>query len=133
MHRILVLVVLVTGVLAPVAARADGVPEVGPRIGLFAAPATFPAGAPFHVEQGFTCDAGRAACLSGLTHFDLYVDGQPVPAATDPTFGDNGTLLEKLDLTNFGDGLPAGTHTFSGEWYYLGRLVQTQAVTIDFV
>jgi hypothetical protein len=76
---------------------------------------------------------GKLGCLSGLTHFDLFVDGWQVPSATDLTFGDDGTLVSKFNLTNFPGGLAAGVHTFRGQWYYLGDAVMTQTVTIDFV
>ena len=131
MRGFLVLTALVAGLVVPLAAQASPT-EVGPRIALFGAPASFPAETPFHVTQGFTCELGKAACLSGFTHFDLSVDGQPMSSATDLVFGDDGTLLAKLDLTNFRDGLPAGTHTLSAQWYYLGALEQTQTVVIDF-
>ena len=133
MRRIIILVALSASLVVPLSAQANSIPAAGPRIALFAPPATFPADAAFHVEQGFTCETGKLACLSGLTHFDLYVDGRKVHSVTDLTFGADGTLLSKFDLTNFRNGLPAGTHALLGEWYYLGDLVQTQEVTIDFV
>jgi hypothetical protein len=133
MHRLLVLGALLLGLVAPLSAQASGIPTTGTRIGLLAPPLTFAANASFYVTQGFTCEASKTDCLSGLTHFDLYVDGQQVPSATDLTFGADGTLVSKFDLTNFPAGLPAGTHTFVGEWYYLGEPVLTQTVTIDFV
>jgi hypothetical protein len=132
MHRLLLLGALITAFVVPLSAQASGIPTTGTRIALLAPPSTFPANTPFYVTQGFTCEAGKEACLSGLTHFDLYVDGQPLPSATDLTFGDQGTLLSKFNLTNFPSGLPAGTHVFRGELYYLGTLVLTQTATIDF-
>jgi hypothetical protein len=131
MRRIFVFVALVAGLLAPMSAQGSGIATTGARIGLLAPPTTFAADTPFHIAQGFTCEAGREDCLSGLTHFDLYLDGTEQPSATDLTFSSPGTLSSKLDLTNFPNGL-AGTHTFRGEWYYLGVLVDTRTVTIDF-
>jgi hypothetical protein len=61
MHRILVLTALVAGLVAPLPAHANGIPTTGVRIALFAAPATFPADTPFHVAQGFTCEAESSA------------------------------------------------------------------------
>jgi hypothetical protein len=133
MHRQLVLGALLLALVAPLSAQASGLPTTGTRIGLLAPPSTFPADTPFYVTQGFTCEASKTDCLSGLTHFDLYVDGQQLPSATDLTFGSDGTLLSKFNLTNFPSGLSAGPHVFRGEWYYLGQLVLTQTVTIDFV
>jgi hypothetical protein len=133
MHRLLVLAALLIALVVPLSAQASGIPTTGTRIALLAPPSTFPADTPFHVTQGFTCEAGKTACLSGLTHFDLFVDGGQVPSATDLTFGDDGTLLSKFNLTNFPSGLSTGPHVFRGEWYYLGELVLTQTVTINFV
>jgi hypothetical protein len=133
MYRLVILGVAVAALAVPVSARANGIPTTGTRIALFAAPETFPADAPFYVTQGFTCEAGRTECLSGLTHFDLYVDGRLQASTTDLTFAEPGVLNSKFDLTNFWNGLGAGLHVFSGDWYYLGQLVQTQTVTIDFV
>jgi hypothetical protein len=133
MHRLLVLGALLLGLVMPLSAQASGIPTTGTRIGLLAPPSTFAADTPFYVTQGFTCEASKTDCLSGLTHFDLYVDGQQLPSATDLTFGADGTLLSKFNLTNFPIGLSAGTHVFRGDWYYLGGLVLTQTVTIDFV
>ena len=113
--------------------RHPGSRRPGTRIGLLAPPTTFAADTPFYITQGFTCEASKTACLSGLTHFDLYVDGQQLPSATDLTFATDGTLLSKFTLTNFPSGLSAGPHVFRGEWYYLGELALTQTVTIDFV
>jgi len=133
MHRLLVLAALLSALVLPLSAQASGIPTTGTRIGLLSPPSTFPADTPFYATQGFTCEAGKTACLSGLTHFDLYVDGQQVPSATDLTFSADGTLLSKFNLTNFPSGLSAGLHVFHGEWYYLGELVLTQSVTINFV
>jgi hypothetical protein len=133
MSRIVALAALIIGLVVPLSAQANSIPTTGTRIGLLAPPTTFQAGTPFYVTQGFTCETGKTACLSGLTHFDLYVDGQREPYATDLTFGTDGTLLSKFDLTNFPSGLDAGQHVFRGEWYYLGELVLTQTVAVDFI
>jgi hypothetical protein len=133
MHRLLVLGALLSALVVPLSAQASGIPTTGTRIALLSPPSTFPADTPFYVTQGFTCEAGKTACLSGLTHFDLYVDGQQVASATDLTFSADGTPLSKFNLTNFPSGLSAGFHVFHGEWYYLGELVLTQTVTINFV
>jgi hypothetical protein len=98
MHRLLVLGALLFALVTPISAQASGIPTTGTRIGLLAPPSTFAADAPFYVTQGFTCEASKTDCLIGLTHFDLYVDGQELPSATDLTFGDAGTLLSKFNL-----------------------------------
>jgi hypothetical protein len=133
MHRLLVLGALLLALVAPLSAQASGIPTTGTRIGLLAPPTTFAADTPFYITQGFTCEASKTACLSGLTHFDLYVDAQQLPSATDLTSATDGTLLSKFNLTNFPSGLTTGPHVFRGEWYYLGELALTQTVTIDFV
>jgi len=132
MRRIFVLAVAACAFAVPLAAHAIGNPATGPRIALLAPPITFQAGAPFHVTQGFTCEDGKTACLSGLTQFDLFVDGGPQASVTDLTFDGGGALLSKFDLTNFPDGLTAGEHVLTGDWYWLGVLVETESVTIDF-
>jgi len=126
MHRLLVLGALITAFVVPFSAQASGIPTTGTRIALLAPPPSFPADTPFYVTQGFTCEASKTGCLSGLAHFDLYLDGTKEPSATDVTLGDKGTLLSKFNLTNFPSGLSAGPHVFRGEWYYLGELVLTQ-------
>ncbi len=133
MRHIVLLTALATALVTPLSAQANGIPTTGTRIPLLAAPTTFQANTAFYVSQGFTCEQSKQDCLSGLTHFDLYVDGQEMQSTTDLTFGDDGTLLAKFNLTNFPSGLAAGPHVFRGDWYYLGELVLTQAVTIDFV
>jgi hypothetical protein len=132
MHRIFVLSALLIGLAAPLSAQGNGIPTTGARIPLLAPPSTFQADTPFHVTQGFTCEVSKTECLDGNTHFDLSVDGQQQSSVTDLAFGEQGTLLLKFNLTNFPDGLSAGQHVFRGEWYYLGELVLTQTVTIDF-
>lgn len=132
MRRLLVLGTLAIGLVVPLAAHGSSIPTTGTRIPLLAPPSTFPANTPFYITQGFTCEAGKVACLNGLTQFILTVGGQQQPSMTDLTFGPDGTLLSKFDLTNFRDGLPTGEHTFHGDWYYLGQLVATQTVTITF-
>jgi hypothetical protein len=124
---------IVALVASPPGARAEGLPTTGARIALFAAPATFPANAPFYLAHGFTCEDGKDSCLSGLTHFDLYVDGVRQRSAPNMTFASDGTLLSKLDVSDFPSGLSAGTHALRGVWYWLGSFVQERTVTIDFV
>jgi hypothetical protein len=133
MRSILALAAVAAGLAAPLQAQGSSIPTTGTRIALLAAPATFPAETAFYITQGFTCESARLGCLSGLTHFGLYLGGQDVSSATDLTFGDDGALLSKFNLTNFPTGLAAGRHTFRGEWFYLGELVSTQTVAIDFV
>jgi hypothetical protein len=133
MRRTAVLVAAIAALAAPIAAHANSNPTTGTRIGLFAAPATFAANTPFYVTQGFTCEAGKTACLNGSTHFDFYVDGIEEPSTTDLTFDAAGNLLSKFNLTNFARGLPSGEHVLHGEWYWLGSLSQEVTVTVDFV
>jgi hypothetical protein len=132
MHRLLALAAALAALVVAVPAHAGQLPTTGTRIALLAPPSTFAANTPFYVEQGFTCEADKIGCLSGLTQFDLYIDGRLTPSATDLTFGAAGELLSKLDLTNDPSGLGAGPHVFRGEWIYLGALVLTQTVEITF-
>ena len=43
-----------------------------------------------------------------------------------------GGWIEKRYLTNYPDGLPAGVHTFVGQAFLGGALVDTRTVTITF-
>jgi hypothetical protein len=110
------------------------VPTTGTRINLFAAPATFPADAPFYIEQGSACDlsAGDTAalCMNSETHFDLYLDGVLQPSTVDIENSPAGWV--KLNLTNYPAGLPAGRHTFAGVWVAAGSVYLTQSARIIF-
>jgi len=117
---------------APVAA--NSVPTTGTRINLFAAPATFPADAPFYIEQGSACDpsAGDTAalCMNAETHFDLYLDGALQPSTVDIENSPTGWV--KLNLTNYPAGLSAGRHTFVGVWVAGGEVYLTLGARINF-
>ena len=63
---LLLLICIAALVVAASPVAANSVPTTGTRINLFAAPATFPAAAPFYIEQGSACDlsAGDTAALA---------------------------------------------------------------------
>jgi hypothetical protein len=107
-------------------------PTVGPRISLFAPPATFPANTPFHVNHGWGCDHPLTDCLNSGTRFELLVDGVDVPAAHDLEVDPQAQTASESDVSNFRFGLPAGTHTFEGLWYADGVLMLERTVTITF-
>jgi hypothetical protein len=119
----------------PVSA-ANTLPTTGTRISLFAAPPTFPANTPFYIEQGFACQAIPGEldfvgdCMNAGTHFDLWVDGVAQPSTVDIDNAPGAYL--KRNLTNYPDGLAAGTHTFVGVFVFDGVITQTATFTILF-
>lgn len=114
------------------AASALRMPTTGPRISLFAPPATFAADSPFHVDHGWICDTPPSACLDPGTRFELLVDGQDVPSAHDLEYDPKATSVSEFDLSNFRFGLPAGTHVLEGRWYLDGVLSLDLTATITF-
>lgn len=118
-------------------AAANQKPTTGTRIHLLVdPPTTFAAGAPFYVEAGFRCRLGDAACLSvqisARSYFVLEINGVRQPSTVDVDRWDDGTI-SKLELSNFADGLAAGTYTFTGTWFRDGSAWYTRSVTIEFV
>ena len=113
--------------------------RTGDRISIFpgsAAPAMYPAGTPFWIGYGFA--AGPAgggqerAALGAETRFELEVDGEPVPLATEEEM-DGDLAVSKLEIANFPAGLEPGWHRFLGRWYDEGALVLSTDRTIQFV
>lgn len=132
--KIIALVSLLVAAIAVPTASALRIPTVGDRINLFAPPATFPADTPFHVNHGWVCEPEDAIadCLDSGTRFELLIDGVDVPAAHDLEYDPHGTTSTEADVSNFRFGLPAGTHTFEGRWYYQGQLQLDLTQTIAF-
>ncbi len=113
--------------------------RTGDRINIFpgsAAPAMYPAGTPFWIGYGFAAGpAGGAqerAALGAETRFELEVDGEPVPLATEEEM-DGGLAVSRLEIANFPAGLEPGWHRFLGRWYDEGALVLSTDRTIQFV
>ncbi len=113
--------------------------RTGDRISIFpgsAAPAMYPAGTPFWIGYGFAAGpvggAQKPAALSAKTRFELEVDGESVPLATDVEMGDD-VAVSKLEIANFPAGLEPGWHRFLGRWYDDGSLVLSSDRTIQFV
>ncbi len=111
-------------------------PTTGTRIALFVPPPPFPASTPFYVDQGFACQVivgdpdYVGDCMTASTHFDLWLDGGQQPATVDI---DNAPgAYPKRDLTNYPNGLSAGSHTFVGVFVFDGVVTQTVTVTILF-
>ena len=135
MRRFSLLIACVGALLVlAVPATATNTAPTGSRIGLFVPPASFPAGTPFHVEHGFSCALGDGACLgseiSSHSNFKLYVDSVLQPATVEMIRIPGG--LDKLYLTNFTAGLPAGTHTFVGVWSTNGAVTLTATAVVAF-
>jgi hypothetical protein len=130
---IAVLAAVVLGTAMPAAANSK--PVTGPRINFFAPPDSFAANTPFHIEQGFGCLLNDRACvtsqITGTAGFQLYVDGVLQSSTPDVDVSDDG-VIRKLHLTNYPDGLPAGTHTFVGVFIVGGVADLTMTMTINF-
>lgn len=134
-QRFLLFMILIAALLvAATPVVANSIPTTGTRISLFAAPATFPAGASFYIEHGSACDpsAGDTAssCMNAKTHFDLYLDGALQPSTVDVENSPSGWV--KLNLTNYPAGLSAGRHAFVGVWVGDGDVYNTVSARINF-
>lgn len=139
------LAVVVAALAVGTTATASRLPTTGVAIRLLnpaATPATFAAETPFHVRHGFVCvPEERALCLDPKTEFRLYVDGQRMPSMHDLEFritcpsgeSTSNECTNRGNLTNFRSGLPAGAHTFRGEWWVSGELTIVREATIEFV
>ena len=119
-------------------ATANNKPTTGTKINLFAPPSTFSANTPFYIEHGFSCmrpdDANPSACMKSSSSFTLTVDGVLQKSSVDvDVFNDTKPFTYvKRYLTNFPGGLPAGSHTFVGQFYQGGVNIGTLAATIVF-
>jgi hypothetical protein len=134
--RLVFLGALLIALIVPVAAGANSVPTTGSRIAFFTPPTTYPADTPFYVEQGFVCyrDANAADCANAGTSFVLHVDGVQQPSQTDIdqiTIGGIPGIFVRY-LTNFPQGLPAGSHTFTGDFYFNGNFYEEDSITVTF-
>jgi len=113
---------------------------IGRRIGIFPGgptPTMFPAGSPFWIGYGFVptpgdLDGEEPGFLTRDTRFELDVDGDRVPVATDFETAD-ATPVRKTDFVDFPGGLPAGWHEFAGRWYESGALILSSRCRIQFV
>ena len=91
---------------------------------LEATPTTYQAGAPFFIRHGSYINAPNQAPIgAGHLGFSLEVDGAYVePDFVDhfPTTpqGGEGNYIYVLMYYNFPQGLSAGSHAFTGHWYF---------------
>jgi hypothetical protein len=136
MNRFVLVGALLIALVVPFTASANSIPTTGDRIAFFAPPATYPANTPFYVEQGFVCylNVDTADCANAGTSFVLYVDGVRQPSQKDvDQISVSGTpaLLVRY-LTNFPQGLPTGTHTFTGDFYLNGSFFEEDTITVSF-
>jgi hypothetical protein len=120
--------------VAALPAAANSKPTTGPRISFFVPPDSFAANAPFYIEQGFGCLLNDTACvtsqITGQADFQLYLDGVRQPSTPDVDVSDG--VIRKFELTNYPNGLPAGTHTFVGVFLLGGVVDGTMTMTINF-
>jgi hypothetical protein len=140
MHRLRRLVpTLLVAVVAACAfalpASSNGIPEAGARIGVFPAEQSFAANTAFHVTHGLFCavPAELSHCINTGTHFDLFVnDVQQTSIVDIDLIPGDPEVLRKFNLTNFPNGLPAGTYTFTGQFFDDGQLVLTRTSIVHF-
>jgi hypothetical protein len=131
-------VAAILALAAAVPASANSVPTTGPQISLFNPPATYPANTPFYVEQGAGCflNSNAADCANASSFFVLSVDGVQQPSQKDVDI--DSTLLPGVNLlrirylTNFPQGLPAGTHTLTGVDYVNGTVFYEVTAVVNF-
>ena len=128
-------VVVVAACAFALPASSNGIPEAGARIGVFPTEQSFPANTAFHVTHGLFCavPAELSHCISAGTHFDLFIDGVQQSSVVDIDLvpGDP-EVFRKFNLTNFPNGLPAGTYTFTGQFFEDGQLVLTRTSIVHF-
>jgi hypothetical protein len=135
MHRIVLAGALLIALIVPLTANANSIPTTGQRIDTLHPPTTYPANTPFYVEQGFGCYLNESeTCANAGTEFVLWVHGVQQPSQKDvDTFDLNGvTILHVSYLTNFPQGLGAGTHTFTGIWYLNGSFFDEHTASVTF-
>ncbi|MGH3066450.1 MAG: hypothetical protein ACRDOF_09140 [Gaiellaceae bacterium] len=123
-------------------ASANNIPREGTRINLFpgfVGPTTYSADTPFFVGHGWGCNehAAEAAladdgCLKPTSTFELFVDGKQVPSITDLEIAPGGLVVGKTQVSNFRQGLPAGTYVLEGQWWLDGAMVLDSVVTVTF-
>ena len=121
----ILLSLIVVSMLAPASvARADS-PHVrlGERFNLFASsPIEYQAGQPFHFAHGWFDDKAM-----GRFDFVLEVDGKVAQKSFVERSGSaNGVLF--IWVYNFVDGLPAGSHIFTGHWMGQCKLLLEQGI-----
>lgn len=90
--------------------------RLGAQFDLFSStPSTFQAGAPFHFAHGWWFPNLKPHAIVGLYEFYLEVDGVRV----NEDFVERSSSAGDIDNTwvvNFPNGLPVGTHTFTGHF-----------------
>jgi hypothetical protein len=130
----------ITAVLAltvALPASANSIPTTGSKLSILNPPTMYPANTPFYVLHGVACftNSNVDLCTRAGTYFVLYVDGvqQPSQRYINEGVTEDGTpYLQVANLTNFPDGLPAGTYTFTGVFYVAGSFLVERSATITF-
>jgi hypothetical protein len=130
----------ITAVLAltvALPASANSIPTTGNKLSILNPPTTYPANTPFYVLHGVACftNSNVDQCTRAGTYFVLYVDGVQQPSQRYINEGvteDGIPYLQGGNLTNFPDGLPAGTYTFTGVFYVAGSFLVERSATITF-
>ena len=71
--------------------------------------------------------------ITGQSTFKRYLDDVSQPSTPDDDVDAANGIIRRFQLTNYPNGLPAGTHTFVGVFIIDGVVVETSTVTADFV
>ena len=110
-----ILMVALLAFVTPAAAGQDA--PVGEKIRVREAAIEFQAGAAFHILHGWIQPSTDDAI--GIFSFTLDMDGNPLNPDTKWFYSESGDpdLLTRLWVFNFPQGMPAGTHTFTGHWF----------------
>jgi hypothetical protein len=136
-------VVVALAALAALPASANNVPRTGGKIGLLCvylgtcpAEQSYAADTPFYVAHGWSDVTDNwQEIVDPDSHFELLIDGERVPMATDLELGlgRDPASVSKTNVANMRHGLPAGIYTFVGRWYGAdGNLAFEAVKTVTF-
>lgn len=109
------LIAALCALVMPTSASANQEP-VGVRIGFWAPPGEFAAGAPFNIRHGWVQTSDDEAI--GIFDFRLEIDGVVLREDFKMFSAESGSpdTLTRMWVYNFPDGM-TGSHTFTGHWY----------------
>ena len=129
--RLAVVGVTIALLLASVTGAAAASRErVGERIYLLEPPTTYSADTAFNIWHGFGFERGIDRGY-GRYEFQLDVDGVATAADFTEVTVLAPTVVSRVWVFNFPDGLSVGTHTFTGHWVTPGG-EDVLDVTVDF-
>lgn len=130
--RLAIAAVTVALLLASVSGAAAAARErVGDRIYLLDPPTEYPADTAFHIWHGFGFELGIDRGY-GRYEFRLDVDGEARAADFIEASSLAPTVVSRVWVFNFPDGLSAGQHTFTAHWVYPDGGEDVLETTVDF-